>query len=84
MFRTSAFEESSGSSNEFTSEPTVDNDEIEHQFTKPTETMKPPHFGERIEYVDKKGDTSVAKFTCRYGKPTGIYKFCFKVEKSDG
>ena len=46
--------------------------------------MKPPRVGERIEYVDKKGDTSVAKVTGRAGKSTGTYKFCFNIEKSDG
>ena len=46
--------------------------------------MNPQRVGERIEYVDKKGDTGVAKVTGRAGKLTGIYKFCFNIENSYG
>ena len=53
-------------------------------FLAPTGNMKPPRIGDRIEFIDKNGEKNVAKVTSRAGKSTGIYKFCFNIEESNG
>ena len=53
------------------SEAIVNNEKIEHQFKKPTESMKPPRVGERKEFNNKKCDTSVAKITSKLRKKAG-------------
>ena len=46
--------------------------------------MKPPRFGGRMEYVDKKADTNVAKVTNRARKSAGFINFFSILKKFDG
>ena len=52
------------------------------KYIMPESNMVKPSLGRRIEYIDYGGESINGKVLNRGGKSTGIYRYCYNIEKA--